>query len=218
MKNAVVKYFCQKSGCHKVFSSVYKPSTAGICERAIQTILQRLKVELSGDQNWSQRLPSVLFALCGTLSVRSTLFSPFFIMFGQEMRFPFNLSLANLEEPQSPISILTSKEQSNASLMRYVEVIHLKLELVRQLARENILDARLQYKIQFDKKVREVIFEVGSKVLLYTPTNRLGSSHKVTPRFTGRYLITSRISPQNYTLRNCSNLKNKRIVNDYKIK
>jgi len=125
-------------------------------------------------------------------------------MFGKEMRFSFDLTLPNLVELQSSIPTLTSKEQSNASLMRYVEVIHPKLELVRQLARENILDAQMQYKTQFDKKAKEVIFKVGSKVLLYTPTIRLGSNFKVTPRFTGPYLITMKIEPQNYTLRNCS--------------
>jgi len=104
-------------------------------------------------------------------------------MFGQEMRFRFDLTLPNWAEPQSSIPTLTSKEQSNASLMRYVEVIHPKLSLVRQIARENILDAQLQYKIQFDKKAKEVIFEVGSKVLLFTPTNRLGSCHKITQTY-----------------------------------
>jgi len=79
-------------------------------------------------------------------------------MFGQEMRFPFDLTLPNLAEPQSSIPTLTSKEQSNASLMRYVEVIHPKLESVRQLAKENILDAQLQYKIQFDKKKSRKLF------------------------------------------------------------
>jgi len=113
-------------------------------------------------------------------------------MFAQEVRFPFDLTLPILAEPQSSIPTLTSKEQINASLIKFVEVIHPKLELIRQLARENILDAQLQYKIQFDKKVKETFFKIGSKVLFYTPTNRLGSHFKVTPRFTGSYLITSR--------------------------
>jgi len=45
-------------------------------------------------------------------------------------------------------------------------VILLRLELIRQIARENILDAQLQYKNNFDKNVKETIFKVDSKVLL----------------------------------------------------
>jgi len=91
MQNAIVKHFCLMTGCHQIFSSSYKASTAGPAERSNQTILQRLKVELMGKQNWTQRIPTVLFTLRGTPSVRSTLFSPFYIMFGQEMKFPFLL-------------------------------------------------------------------------------------------------------------------------------
>jgi len=139
-----VKYFCQLTECRKVCGSTYKPSTQRICERNNRTILQRLKVELMGDQNWSQRLSSVLFALRGTPSVISTLFSSFFIMFVHEMRFPFDLTLPSIAEPQLSIPTLTSKEQSNASLMKYVDVVHPRLELIRQLARKNILNAQLQ--------------------------------------------------------------------------
>jgi len=84
--------------------------------------------------------------------------------------------------------------------MKYVDVLLPRFDLIRQLARENILDAQLQYKSQFDKNVKETIFEVGSKVLLYTPSNRMGVNFKVTPRFSGPYLITSRVGPHNYTL------------------
>jgi len=93
MKNAIVKHFCQLSGCHKIFGSKYKASSQGAAEQANRTILQRLKMELMGKQNWVQQIPTILFALRGTLSVKSTMFSPFYIMYGQEMRFPFEVTL-----------------------------------------------------------------------------------------------------------------------------
>jgi len=133
-------------------------------------------MELMDKQNWSQQIPTILFALRGTPSVKSTMFSPFYIMFGQEMRFPFDLPFPALAEPHLSAPDMTSKERDNNSLIKYVEVLNPRLELIRQLARENIVEAQLQYKIQFDKKVKEIIFEVGSKVLLFTPHNRLGTN------------------------------------------
>jgi len=112
---------------------------------------------------------------------------------------------------------MTSKERDNNSLMKYVEVLHPKLDLIRQLARENIVEAQLQYKIQLDKKVKD-IFEVGSKVLLFTPHNRLGTNFKVTLRFSGPYLVTSRVGPHNYTLSDCQPLKARGIVHAERLK
>jgi len=40
----------------------------------------------------------------------------------------------------------------------------------------------------------------------------MGVSIKVTPRFTGPYLITSKIGPHNYTIRDGVNLKTKGVV------
>jgi len=49
--------------------------------------------------------------------------SPFYIMFSQEMRFPFDLTLPSLAAPQLSIPTLTNKEQNNASLVKYVIII-----------------------------------------------------------------------------------------------
>jgi len=39
IKNAIVRHFCQLSGCHKIFGSKYKASSQGLVERANRTIL-----------------------------------------------------------------------------------------------------------------------------------------------------------------------------------
>jgi len=119
-----------------------KPSSQGLAERSIRTVLQRLKMKLMGKQNWAQQISTILFALRGTPSVRSTMFSPFYIMFGQEMRFPFDLTLPALAIPHLLVPDMTSKEKDNNSLMKHVKVLHPRLDLIRQLARENIIEAQ----------------------------------------------------------------------------
>jgi len=79
------------------------------------------------------------------------------------MKFPFDLTFSSLAEPHLLVPTLTSKMQSNNSLMNYMETLHPRLELIRQLARENILDAQLQYKNYFDKNVKETILKWGQK-------------------------------------------------------
>jgi len=65
MRSAIFKHFCALTGVHKIYGSTYKGSTHGLVERNNRTILQRLKVELMGNQNWAQMIPTVFFALRG---------------------------------------------------------------------------------------------------------------------------------------------------------
>jgi len=85
-------------------------------------------------------------------------------MFVQEMKLPFDQTFSSLAEPHITPPNLTSKMQSNNSLMNYPETLHRRLELIPQLAKENIVEAQLEYKNYFDKNAKEIIFEVGSKV------------------------------------------------------
>ncbi|KAK4017512.1 hypothetical protein OUZ56_032925 [Daphnia magna] len=58
------------------------------------------------------------------------------------------------------------------------------------LARQNLLDARVRQKIQYDKRAKEKNFQLGDRVLLDVRVTKLGTSKELNPRYQGPYRIS----------------------------
>ena len=58
------------------------------------------------------------------------------------------------------------------------------------LASKNLIEARRQQKIQYDKRAKEEKFEVGDRVLLDVRVTKLGTSNKLNPRYQGPFRVT----------------------------
>ena len=64
-----------------------------------------------------------------------------------------------------------------------------RLRLAYQLVRENLLDARLAHKTQYDRRARNRIFEIGDRVLKDVRVVKKGHSKKFTPKYVGPYRV-----------------------------
>ena len=73
-----------------------------------------------------------------------------------------------------------------------------RLREVFALAKENLLEARRQQNIQFDKRAKDENFEVGDRVLLDVRVTQLGTSKKLNPRYQGPFRV-SKVFP-NHTV------------------
>ena len=58
------------------------------------------------------------------------------------------------------------------------------------LVKRNLLDARRQQKIQYDRRAKEEKFEIGDRVLLDVRKTKLGTSKKLNPRYQGPFRIS----------------------------
>ncbi len=88
-RNAVLEEICIQF--KHVFTATYHPASNGLVERANRKILEVLRPIVNGlHDNWEDWLPQIAASINGSVN-DSTGKSPYFIMFGVQKRFPYDL-------------------------------------------------------------------------------------------------------------------------------
>ena len=182
----------------RLIASSHHQQTNGRLERFHSTLLNALrcaKLQFP-DRPWDDLLPPILAALRGVVSDNSG-FSAFEIMFGKPMRLPLE---NNLPTPETT--------NTTPAVAAYVANMVPRLQLLRQIARENTKDNQQSFTDKFNKNAMLRNFSVGSKVLLTTPCQEIGQK-KIGSRKTGPWLIVARLPDltNNYVLRCCKTFK-----------
>ncbi|XP_053389855.1 protein NYNRIN-like [Mercenaria mercenaria] len=90
----LVKALCELFQITRFYTSSYRPLLNGSVERMNSVILQSLRLYCKGQQDdWPELLPSIMMAYRMTPATQSTQHSPFFLLFGREMRLPIDTAL-----------------------------------------------------------------------------------------------------------------------------
>jgi hypothetical protein len=102
-------------------------------------------------RNWNKYLQPLVFAY-NAMKHESTGFSPFELMFGRKPR----LAIDNMFhiDNESFISI------------DYVKDLKSRMEFAQNIANKNLADARLKQKMNYNKKAKAALLQVGDKVLV----------------------------------------------------
>ncbi|KAJ8011597.1 hypothetical protein DPEC_G00059910 [Dallia pectoralis] len=85
--NKVNYGLCQKLGIKRSLCSTYHPQTNGLVEKLNGTIQRSLYKVVAVPKDWDQYLQATMFAL-QTKKQLTTKYSPYFLMFGREARYP----------------------------------------------------------------------------------------------------------------------------------
>ena len=101
-------------------------------------------------------------------------------------------------------TVLTEPTNVGPDQRQYIEKVHNQLQLARDIAKQNILEAQKKYKAQHDKKAKEPVFQVRDKVWLDTRKHPVGLSPKMCKRWDGPYYITEDRGNHTFKLRRCS--------------
>lgn len=134
----------------------YHPQTNGLVEKMNGTIQRTLtKLVRDSPQTWDEHLNATLFAL-RTKKQLTTQFSPYFLMFGREARYPVEVP-ASYEVTEDQIQTLVSNGEISQTLAL--------IQKHRQMASENMSKVREKIKRKREKAGVDVNFEVGDKVL-----------------------------------------------------
>ncbi|CAC5390842.1 unnamed protein product [Mytilus coruscus] len=89
----VIAELCKRMDIKHYKTSSYHPVTNSTCERYNRTLAQSLRTYIDETQeNWSNMLPGILMAYRKTDCIKSTGFSPFHMLFGQNMRSPLGVT------------------------------------------------------------------------------------------------------------------------------
>jgi len=182
----VVQEMCKKFNIERHYTSAYHPASNSVCERTNSTLLGALRTYTNAQTEWDKLLPGILAALRSSVSTHSTQLSPYFVLFGREMRLPFDV-------------ILQKPPNASQSVEDYVDQLNRTLEVSTQVATENIKLAQDQYKAYYDRNTKCPQYAVGDLVLLLVSHVPPGLTPKLCVKFAGPMRITE-IGPK-YTYR-----------------
>jgi hypothetical protein len=167
-------------------STVYHPTTQGLCEKfngTLKRILKRL-CEKSPKQ-WDRYLDAALFAY-REVPQESTGFSPFELLYGRIVRGPMQV----LKELWTKENV----EETVKTSYQYVVDLREKLETGIALAHENLSKAHDRYKRDYDKKAKVRRFKVGDFVLVLLPTD----SNKLLMQWQGPFRVEAIVGKNDY--------------------
>ena len=191
----IVQSFCTLFDVKRYHTSPYHPQTNSACERLNSTIAQTLRTYIDDKQNtWPKLLPAVAMAYRLTPATRSSQFSPYFLLFGQEMRTPLDATL--------PLPV-----EMPRTTTRHLQVAAENLKMFRQIAKENVELTQTKEKKRHDSKVKAKNFAVGDRVLMQQCRRFPGLSPKLSHKWTGPYYVTEVTGRNTVKLRWCSSNK-----------
>ncbi|KAG7464302.1 Retrovirus-related Pol poly from transposon 297 [Solea senegalensis] len=167
-------------------SSAYHPQSQGALERWHQTLKSMLRKYCHDTgRDWDEGVPFTLFAI-REAKQESLGFSPAELVFGHNVR--------------GPLKVLKEKFLCNISpqttVQDFVSQCKERLRNASALAKVALSSSQESMKERFDRKAVKREFEPGERVLVLLPTP--GSA--LTARFSGPYVIKSKVSDTNYVI------------------
>ncbi|GFO17205.1 gypsy retrotransposon integrase-like protein 1 [Plakobranchus ocellatus] len=179
---------CRLMGIKHVYSSIFHPSSNGMCERingVIKAMLRKVADKHPGD--WDRLLPSVLFAYRETPQ-DGTKFSPFELMYGRTPRGIMSV-LKELYTDQELVQEVKTTYQYVIDLERR---IYDSCQLAAAKSSENADKAT----IYADRGAELRSLKPDDKVLVLLPQTK----NKLLMRWQGPYIVRERISKVDYVV------------------
>ena len=96
-----------------------------------------------------------------------------------------------------------SKLSSSVAKLR-ADIVQ-NLENAQSIIKSNTELAQQKMKTYYDLKATPVLYDIGSRVWVYTPKNRQGLSKKLQHNYHGPYRIVAKLSPVHFKLRTLDN-------------
>nr|KAG5707331.1 hypothetical protein BaRGS_005298 [Batillaria attramentaria] len=174
---------------HRI-SSAYHPETNGQRERDNRTLKDTL-VKITDNDDWDELLPAALFAYRTSVH-KSTQFSPFLALYGEQAKLPFDVTGD------------ANEQDLNEEIMDTMKGIH---EEVKNKIGENISRAQKKQKEYYDsRRAYDHGFRIGDKVLIINAARVHRMGGKMAPRFVGPYEVISVLPKGRLQLKNTKTL------------
>ena len=188
----VFKDLCDLFNIEKIETTAYHQQANGKTEKFNKFLTDTLALEINKEHsNWDELIDNVLFTYRVSLN-RTLNDNPFYLIYGRDPLLPQDLFL--------PIKQNNKRQITTEDVSKYKFQLLKKLQDAYAKLNEDKVAHRDVYKTYYDKTHKEVSFEVGQYVMLFTPRTEVGMTTKFLSRWTGPYKVTSKISPVNYRL------------------
>ena len=173
----IFRSLCKDLGIRQKFSTAFHSQNAGQVERANGSFMSMVRHYVNeAHENWENVLEPLQFAYCNSVH-SSTWETPYFLVHGRD--------------PNLLIDIIFdyAKNKPLITPMDFKSQLLDKLSIAFELVRENTKLPRQQYKIQYDKRAKELDYKPGDRVLLDIKTVPKGHSRKLLPKYEGPFRI-----------------------------
>ena len=175
-ESTILRHTLDAFGVTKSHTTAYHPAEDGLVEHFNRSLLQMLRAYVLDHADWEQYLPLVLYAYRTAIHA-STGVSPFELMFGRCANKP-------------PILSKVAHDVTS-----YQHQLQAKLSQLMDFVEAHNIQASNQQKQYFDKQTLARTFSVGDPVWLSIPT-----AGKLDPRWEGKWIIQSVVSPTTFTI------------------
>ncbi|XP_032435748.1 uncharacterized protein LOC116730540 [Xiphophorus hellerii] len=179
--NSINKNVCEKVGIKRSLCAPYHPQTNGLVERMNATIQRSLcKLVGSKPETWDEYLDAVMFGL-RTKKQMTTKFSPFFLMFGREARYPFEIP--EKYEINNTVEQVMEEETVTECIKH--------LDAIKEVIEANVTRSTTMTKKRLRSASRNVSFSVGELVLRQNVRSQQRKGGKLEPNFLGPFKISA---------------------------
>ena len=179
-------------GVTKTRTTPFNPKANGQVEVMIKTLTPHLKMMVHQNQkDWPTYLP-LICQVYRALPTSARRYSPYEIMFGEQMRLP--VDLVRGEPPTRPPCL-----SADVAYKDYPLALRQHLWNIHKEDRDNIHTAVKKMKQKYDRTANYIPFEAGQLVWLFTPTRVKGLSPKLQSPWSGPHKILSILNDEKET-------------------
>ena len=182
-ESSLFQELCLLLDIDKTRTTAYHPQSDGLVERFNLTLENMLSKYIASDQrDWDSHLPMLMLAYRSSIH-ESTGQTPAAMMFGREVTLPIDLLLGPFMD-----------QKQKSSQVPYIQNLREKLEVIHEVARENLEKSSERQKRVYDHRANAHSYCVGENVFLFDPSKKKGISPKLQSRWTGPYLVVGKLS------------------------
>ncbi|XP_030845845.1 uncharacterized protein LOC115925941 [Strongylocentrotus purpuratus] len=182
---------CKLLGIKKTRTCPLHPRSDGMIERFNRTLIGMVRTLIDPDRNqrdWDELLPHAMLAYRSSVQ-ESTGETPAIMMLGRELSLPVDILVER-----------SSSVENGSEIGDYAEQLRDKLHDVHDRARNKLrLTGERQAKM-YDRNTRLTSYKVGDWVWLYGIERKRGVCPKLTMKWTGPYLVITKLSDVVYRI------------------
>ena len=204
-ESEVISETCKLLGINKTRTTPYHPQSDGLVERFNRTLLAMLAAAAKDHPwDWDKQLRKLCMAY-NSSTHPTTGYTPFFLMFGRQVRMPIDVMYGQpTSQPLSHSEYATNLRQRLETAYR-----HVREQMARKLDRQKDL---------YDQNIHGKPFKEGNLVWLHSSAVPRGRSKKLHNPWTGPYKIIRRLADATYRIEDLRFRRNRRVVHFDRLK
>ena len=204
-ESEVIAEICKLLGVVKTRTTPYHPQSDGLVERFNRTLLNMLATAAAEHPfDWENHLHRL--SLVYNTSVHPTTgHTPFYLMYGRQVRMPIDI-MYGTPTPQS------------STIPEYVSDLRRGLEAAYNRVREQMGHKQDRQKELYDRRVHGKPFELGDLVWLHCPAVPRGKPKKLHRPWTGPFRVVRRLSTATYRIENVRARRQRLVVHFDRLK